>query len=130
MRTVMIIAQMLVRLSGLVSIGLGVAFWTGRALTLISVHEQVGYVFVLSLWVLAVLAARAGAGPGLVGLTLVWGAAIVVLGVTQGQLLVGHAHRVIEVLHLLVGGGAIGLAERLTASTRRVRTLAPQPGGR
>ena len=130
MRTVMVIAHILVRLSGVVLIGLGVAFWTGRALMLIPVHEQVGYVFVVSLWTLAVLAARAGAAPSLVGLTLIWGVAIPVLGVKQSQLLVGDGHWVIQVLHLLVGAGAIGLAERLAASLRRVRTPASQPDSR
>jgi hypothetical protein len=121
---------MLVRLSGLVLIGLGGAFWAGRALMLIPVHEQVGYVFVVSLWTLAVLTARAGAAPSLVGLTLVWGVAIPILGVKQDQLLVGNGHWVIQVLHLLVGAGAIGLAERLAASTGHVRTPASQPDKR
>ena len=46
MKTAMVIVQILVRLSGLFIIVLGVAVWTGRALTLIPIHEQLAYVSV------------------------------------------------------------------------------------
>ena len=41
-----------------------------------------------------------------------------VLGLTQTQLLVGSAHWLVEVLHLLVGIAAIGMAEGLAARTK------------
>ena len=107
--------QMLVRLSGLILISLGVLFWTGHALTLIPVHMLVGFVLVLSLWTLAVLAARAGVHAGLVALAIVWGLIVPILGLTQQRLLPGDAHWVIQILHLLVGLGAIGQAEGLAA---------------
>ena len=119
MKTAMVIVQILVRLSGLFIIVLGVAFWTGRALTLIPIHEQLGYVFV---------GFTVGAGcPGCsrrcrsrprrrhgpVGL------AIPIIGVKQDLWLVGSAHWITKVVHLLTGVGAEGLAERLAASSRR-----------
>jgi hypothetical protein len=107
------VLQMLVRLAGLTLIVLGVLFWTGHALTLIPVHMLVGFVLVLSLWALAVLAARAGVHPALVALAIVWGVIVPILGLTQERLLPGDAHWVIQVLHLLVGLGAIGQAEGL-----------------
>jgi hypothetical protein len=107
--------QTLVRLSGLTLIVLGMLFWTGHALTLIPVHMLVGFVLVLSLWALAVLAARAGVHPGLVILAMLWGGLVPVLGLTQDRLLPGDAHWMIQVLHLLVGLGAIGQAEGLAA---------------
>ncbi len=65
MRVLIITAQTLVRFTGLTLIVLGVFFWTGRALTLVPLHMRVGVVFVISLWALALLAARAGASRGL-----------------------------------------------------------------
>ncbi len=127
MKTATTVAQMLVRLTGVINIVLGVLFWTHHALTLIPVHMQVGYVFVLSLWVLALLAARAGVNPAFAGLALAWGFLVSALGMTQVRLLVGNGHWVIQVLHLLVGMGGMGLAEGLAAPIRQSRTQALQP---
>ncbi len=127
MKTATTVAQMLVRLTGVINIVLGVLFWTHHALTLIPVHMQVGYVFVLSLWVLALLAARAGVNPAFAGLALAWGFLVSALRMTQVRLLVGNGHWVIQVLHLLVGMGGMGLAEGLAAPIRQSRTQALQP---
>ena len=124
MKTAVTVAKMLVRLCGLVLIVLGVLFWTGHALTLVPVHMLFGFVLVLSLWTLAALAARAGVNPGQVVLAVAWGLVVPVLGLTQGMLLTGDTHWVIQVLHLLVGVGAIGQAEGLAAGIRQV---APRP---
>ena len=115
MKTATTILQTLVRLAGVILIVLGVLFWTDHALTLVPVHMLVGFVLVFSLWALAVLAARAGVHPGLVALAIGWGFIVPVLGLTQERLLPGDAHWVIQVLHLLVGLGAIGQAEGLAA---------------
>jgi hypothetical protein len=92
---------------------LGLLFWTGSALALIPVHMLVGLLLVLTLWTIAVLAARTGEQPGLVAAGLLWGLVVPILGVTQDQLLPGPAHWTIKVLHLLLGLGAIALAEIL-----------------
>jgi hypothetical protein len=122
MKTATAAIQMLVRLTGLILIVLGVSFWSGHALALISVHKQVGYVFVLSLWALAALAAGASVAPGFVALAVVWGLVVAALGMTQDRLLAGDTHWVIQVLHLLVGLGAIGLAEGLAARIKQAGT--------
>ena len=109
------IAQMLVRVSGVILIVLGALFWTGNALSLIPVHMLFGLVLVLSLWTLAYLAYRQGVNTGLVLLAVVWGLVVPILGVTQQQLAPGPAHWTIQVLHLLVGLGAIGQSESLGA---------------
>ena len=114
-------AQMLVRLTGLFQIVTGLLFWTGNALALLPVHMLSGLVLVLALWVLALLTARAGVGLRPVALTVLWGVLVVVLGVTQVQLLPGDFHWVIQVLHLLVGLAAMGLAERLAARSAHGR---------
>ena len=130
MKTAMVIVQILVRLSGLFIIVLGVAFWTGRALTLIPIHEQLGYVFVG----FAVGAGCPGCSrrcrSGLVGVTVLWGLAIPIIGVKQDLWLVGSAHWITKVVHLLTGVGAEGLAERLAASSRRPTAATQRTGHR
>jgi hypothetical protein len=113
MRTATTTAQMLVRACFVVQLVLGGLFWTGNARGLIPLHQVVGFLLVFGVWTLAALAARAGVQPGLVALAAVWGLIVPILGLNQDRLLVGEAHWVIEVLHLLVGVGAVGLAEQL-----------------
>ena len=106
-------ARMTVRITGSLQIVLGVLFWFGLLKGLVPVHILSGVVLVLGLWVLAVLGARSGVKPGQVGLALIWGLVALLLGLTQKMLLIGPAHWVIQVLHFLIGLGAIGLAEML-----------------
>ncbi|HEV8648570.1 MAG TPA: hypothetical protein VG276_04015 [Actinomycetes bacterium] len=127
MRTATTIVRTLIRLTGLVQIVLGVLFWTGNARGLIPLHMLVGFVLVLSLWVMAALAARAGVQPGLVALAAVWGLVVPVLGLAQDRLLPGSAHWLIQVLHLLVGLAAIGQGESLAARILRRPVPSPQP---
>jgi len=123
MKTAVTAVQMLIRVTGVIQLVLGVAFWTGNALGLVPLHQLIGFVIVLSLWTMAALAARAGVQPGLVAAAAVWGLVLPVLGLTQRELLPGSAHWLVEVLHLLVGLGALGLAENL--ATRAKARLAP-----
>jgi hypothetical protein len=112
-----------IRVAGVAQLGLGLAFWTGNALGLVDLHQLIGFLLVLGLWTMAALAHRAGVPGGLVAVAGVWGLIVPVLGLTQQRLLPGSAHIVIEVLHLLVGLGALGLAENL--ATRAKARLAP-----
>ncbi|MGH2457476.1 MAG: hypothetical protein ACRDIY_01250 [Chloroflexota bacterium] len=118
MKTATTIFQNLVRATGLIQIALGILFWTGHALSLIPLHMLDGILFVLCFWTLAVLAARAGVGTGLVAMALVWGLIVVVLGMTQTRILPGDAHWVVQVVHLLVGVGAITQSERLARAIK------------
>jgi hypothetical protein len=123
MRRATTTAQMLVRAVGVVQLVLGGLFWTGNALDLVPLHQTLGFLLVFGLWTLAALAARAGVRPQLVALAAVWGLIVPILGLTQTNLLVGSTHWLIEVLHLLVGLGAIGMAEGLAARVKE--RLAP-----
>jgi hypothetical protein len=126
MRIATMVIQMLIRLLGVIMIVLGVLFWTGNALNFIGLHMLLGITLVLLLWALAIIAARGGVSLGLVALAITWGLIVVALGMTQTRLLPGDAHWVIRVLHLLVGMGAIGIAERLAGSLKRSGRFAPQ----
>jgi hypothetical protein len=111
MRTTATVAQWLVRITGLIQIVLGLLFWTGNQLTLVPVHMLVGLILVLSLWTLAFIGARSGVPPGFVVFAFLWGLLLPIFGVTQGQILTGSPHWLIQVLHLLVGLAAIGQGE-------------------
>lgn len=105
--------RMLIRASFLVLLALGVLLWTGRADQLMDLHRLVGFVLVIGVWALAFIAARAGVNPRLVAAAVLWGLVAPVLGLTQEGILPGALHWTVQVLHLLVGFGLIGLAENL-----------------
>jgi hypothetical protein len=122
MRTITAL-QMGIRALGVVQLVLGVLFWTGNALGLVDLHQLLGILLVLGLWTMAALAHRAGVPAGLVAAAAVWGLLVVIVGLTQRELLAGSAHWVIEVIHLLLGLGLLALAENL--ATRAKARLAP-----
>jgi hypothetical protein len=126
MKTALTITQMLIRACGLLLLVLGVLFWIGLAKNLVLLHMGVGILLTLLLWVMAFLAGRAGAKPGQVILAVVWGAIMALLGLTQAGLLHGPSHWVIQIIHLLVGMGAIGLAEGLAGGMKAARAPAAQ----
>jgi hypothetical protein len=119
MRTATLVTQIVLRLCFLTLLVLGIIFWTGHALTLINVHMAVGGIFVLAMWVMCILGAKAKVGGGLVGMTAVGGIIVLALGMTQMTLMVGSMHWIVRVLHLLVGLAAMGLAEQIG---RRIKT--------
>jgi hypothetical protein len=123
MRSTITAIQMAIRIAFVVQLALGLAFWTGNALGLVDLHQLIGILIVLGLWTQATLAVRAGARPAMAVAAVVWGVAVIVVGLTQRELLPGSAHVVIEVLHLLLGLGAVGLAD--TLATRAKARLAP-----
>ena len=123
MNTAATIARNTVRIAGLIQVVLGLLFWTGRALNLLSVHIAVGLILVLALWTLAGLAARAGVNLGLVLTAVLWGLLVVLFGLTQTQILTGGSHWLIQILHLAIGLSAIGQAEGL--GQRIKQTWAP-----
>ena len=127
MRRIATAAQPVVGLIGLVMITLGLLFWSGRALSLVPLHMLLGLLLVALLWTLAIMGARVGVPAGLAVLGVVWGFVVPTLGLLQTGLLTGDLHWIVRATHLLVGLVAIGLAEGLAASIRRVSPA--RPGG-
>jgi hypothetical protein len=125
MKRALSILQMLIRVIGATMLVLGVLFWTGNAYSLINLHMLLGLLLVAMLWAVAGLAARAGVHIGLVALGFAWGLVVPILGLNQASLLPGPMHWLIQILHLLVGLGAIGIAE--TLSRRAAVRLAQSP---
>lgn len=125
------IARRTLGATGLTQVVLGLLFWTNHAFGLVPLHMAIGLAFVLSLWTLAALGARARVGGLLPPLGALWGAAVLALGVLQGRLLPGPWHWIVETLHLLLGLGAMALGARITSRIRRTglaRPAAAAPG--
>ena len=123
------IALWTVRVTGLVQVVLGLMFWSGHALTLVSLHMLIGMLFVLALLVLAGTAAWARLGLVPVVLSIALGLVIPVLGMTQTRLLPGPAHWVVRLTHLVIAMAAMGVAARLARSTLSHPRRVPVIGG-
>ena len=113
MKTAIMVTRGLVGITGLIQLALGIVFWTGHARGLTGFHMITGVVFVLALWTLAGLGARAGAPVGLVVTAFVWGLVLPLFGMVQMRLLVGPSHWVIQTVHMLTAIVAMGLGDRL-----------------
>jgi hypothetical protein len=113
MQRATVVTRWVVRLAGLTQILLGLTFWSGRALSLIPVHMLIGMIVVLGLWFLVVFASRTGLRPGLVALAFSWGLVLPVFGIAHIGLFPGRWHWVVQLAHLLLGIGALRLAEGL-----------------
>jgi len=119
MKTTATALQMVIRLTGVILILLGGLFWSGSALQWINAHMIIGIILVLALWILALLAVRAKVSLLTVGLAIIWGLLVVIVGMTQMRLMPGASHWVIQVVHLILGLGAMGLGESLGLRIKR-----------
>jgi hypothetical protein len=113
MRLTTLITIWVVRVAGIIQLVLGTLFWTGRAYQYLGLHISGGFLVVLGLWTLALLALSNRAGRGLAIFALLWGLALPAFGMQQARILVGSLHWIIRVIHLIMGMAAIGTAERL-----------------
>ena len=113
------ILQWVIRMTGLIQLILGIIIWKGNADFLIIYHILVGSILVIGLWVLAYQAWRAGVSKWLVILTAVWGLILPIWGLAQDKLLPETGHWIIQVLHLLCGVGAVGIAEMLASKMHK-----------
>jgi hypothetical protein len=115
------ILQMVIRVIGLLQLILGIAVWTGNADFLIMFHILLGSVLTVALWVLAYQASRAGVSQWLVILAVVWALVLPIWGLAQEHILPEAYNWIAQVLHLLSGVGAVGLAEILAGQMRKKR---------
>jgi len=80
----------------------------------------IGILVVLSLWTLGIVQGLQGGSFGLALATFVVGFLLVLVGLFQTRWLIGSNHWVIQVIHLLLGLSAIGLAEMIGGRYRRM----------
>lgn len=127
MRNTLTVAQMLVRITGVVQLILGLLIWAESMVNLIGIHTLMGLVFVVSLWVLAAVSTRAGVPTGLAAGVAILGLIALVFGMVQTSLLPGSSHWIIQVLHLLIGMAAVASGESIGGRLRRVRLVTAHP---
>lgn len=126
MKVIVVTTRVILTLLGIALIVLGVLFWTGRMLQLLPLHVMLGGIFVLCMWLLSGLALFARRGQALAAVVFVWGLIVPFVGEEQLRVFPGQFHWVVQVIHLLVGIIAIGLAHALAGKILRPR--APPPG--
>lgn len=113
------IAVNIVRIGVLIQLVSGIVFWTGHADNFQMVHIIIGILVVLALWTLGIAQGIQGGSFGLALATFVVGFLLALVGLFQKQWLVDN-HWIIQVIHLLLGLSAIGLAEMIGGRYRRM----------
>ncbi len=115
------LSLMVLRIAALAALVLGIIFWTGNADNLQIVHIVLGFLVVISLWVLGIAqGVRRGGSFGLALATFVVGFFVLLVGLFQTRWLTGSNHWVIQVIHLILGLSAISLGEMIGARYRRM----------
>lgn len=114
MRNLVKALLMLARLLVAVQLILGLLIWFGQRISLTQLHIALGSIFVLDLWLLAVIALFALSARGFSLFTLLLGGVIMWLGVAQRTMLVGDLHWAVRLVHLLIGVSAMALVEPLS----------------
>jgi len=120
------ILQIIVGLAGLCALVLGLFIWIAHS-DLTDIHMLFGLLVTLGLLVMSIIAltARGLRIWGMVG--IVYGIIVLIFGVSQSTMLVGHLHWLIQTLHLLVGIGAIVLTGALGARYRALKRGEAKP---
>lgn len=112
-KSITLVARILLSVFGIALVVLGILFWTGHALSLLPLHMLLGSLFVVCMWWLAIVGFLVPGSRGFALVVLIWSLIVPALGATQLSLLPGAGHWVIQVLHLLVGIIAMGLGHSL-----------------
>ena len=109
------------RIAGVAALVLGMLLWDGKLIGALNLHMTLGAIVAAALAILAVyaIATRVRIPLGIIG--LVWAAATVYVGIAQNQLVPGGNHWIVSTVHLLLGIGAIGLAEALAGAIIRAK---------
>ena len=110
---------MLARLLWVLQLVVGFGIWFGLWTAGLSLHLAGGALFVLVLWIIALIALFALPKRGVALFTLLWGGLVLWLGMSQTTLLVGSGHWAVRLAHLLAGLAAMGLVESLGKATKR-----------
>ena len=118
MQKTITVLLMIARLLFAIQVLVGFAIWFGVA-SLVAFHAAVGSLFVLDMWIIAVIALFALSSRGVALIALIWGAMVLWLGMAQVSLLPGSVHWAVRLVHLLVGIAAMGLVESLSKAVKR-----------
>lgn len=104
---------MLMRIAVTLQVIVGIAMWTGHWTTMVGAHMTIGSIYVLLLWIIAIIALVRRRYVGLALFAIVWGLVIAWLGYAQQGILPGSTHWIVRLVHLIVGVAAMPVAEKL-----------------
>jgi hypothetical protein len=123
MPRILTISLWLIRVTGVLVLILGLLIWAQNMTSLIQPHMGLGLLMVLSMWVFAATSVSAGASVGTaVGVALL-GLVMLLFGGAQENVLPepNPAHAIIKIVHLLIGLGAMAVAELVGGRISRIR---------
>jgi hypothetical protein len=112
--------QWFVRIAGLGALALGI-FSIGNSAAPVGIHMTLGGIVAAVLLILALWALIDRVRIPVAIVAILWAAATVYIGTVQAWWVGAGTHLVIEIIHPLLGIGAIGLAEVLAAAISRRR---------
>lgn len=113
------------RIAALLALILGIIFWTSDTRgVLVPIHMLLGIIVTLTLLILGGVMTTVKGGLGLGIGAIVLGLLVVIVGLTQTQLIPGSLHWIIQVIHLLIGLTAIGMGEMVAGRYRRTMVAA------
>lgn len=106
------------RLDGIGALILGIVLWTGSP-RLLTIHILAGFILCLTVLLLGVLGFFARVRPAIPIVAIAWALLVPYVGFAQMKFLGGSSRVIIQVIHLLIGICAIGIAEMLAAKIKR-----------
>jgi hypothetical protein len=112
-----VILRWIVRVAFLAGLLLGITLWLGRGYSLLRLHMWLGFIVAFALLAIVVLSLLAKVKPALPIISLLWAVALPVVGIAQLHVMPGGNHWIIQIIHLILALGAIGLAEALAKRT-------------
>ena len=112
-------ATALLTLAGTLALILGLLYWAGTAVHLMTMHMPLGLLTVGALWVSGIAQAAIKGGSWFIAASTAFvGAATIVFGLLHPALMVGEFHWIIQVVHLALGILTIGLGHMAAARYR------------
>lgn len=108
----------LARIVGIIVLILGIILWTG-SLGLLKIHILTGFIMSVTMLFIGLVGFFSRVKPALPIIAIVWAALLPYVGFAQFNFLPGAGHIVIQVIHLVIGICAIGIAEALAAKIKR-----------
>ena len=106
------------RLVGVIALILGIILWIGSP-SVLKIHILTGFIMSIAMLLIGLVGFFARVKPALPIIALAWAPLLPYVGFAQLKLFPGASHVVIQVIHLLIGICAIGIAEALAAKIKR-----------
>ena len=107
-----------VRLDGIGALILGIILWTG-SLGILKIHILTGFILSVTMFLIGIVGFLARVKPPLPIVAILWALLLPYVGFAQRRPLPGAGHVIVQVIHLLIGICAIGIAEALAAKIKR-----------